>query len=121
MGSHTISTSRPRSLALLRSVVVTVAMSFLRSPQVRHRLRQNRILALRTDAGHVARRRAARVLLRMRVRTNVVPARLRPLLDAHPLAAHRDALARIFGMSLAANSHAVVLHAVRHYCLQGGS
>src|SRR5262245_43220827 len=112
IGSQTISTSRPRSFALFRSVVGIVAMSSSQSTQVGHLLRQNRILAARADAGRVARRRSAALPLGMPVFADVVAPRLHALPEPHLVAAPRHALARVLGMTLAANRDAVVCHAI---------
>src|SRR3954471_5231998 len=101
IGSHTISTSLPRSAAVFRWVVVTVAMVGVASAQVRHQLRENRIFSLRPDARRIARRRNAGSFLRVRMAADVVAARLGSPFQPLLLAARRDALARIFRVPFA--------------------
>src|SRR5262245_50958416 len=84
------------------------------STQVWHLSWQERVFRLRSHRSHVASRRAAGILFGMAMRSDVVATRLGSVAATTVLAADRDALARILRMSLAANSYAVVVHAIRH-------
>src|SRR5215831_12211277 len=110
MGSHTISTSRPRSVALFRSVVVAVAITSSALSQIGHLLRNYRIE--RPYARDVARRRTSFAAFGMRVRPDAVPTRF---VSASPdllFAAGRNALAGILRVALALHRDAVVVHSI---------
>src|SRR5213075_1459405 len=110
IGSHTISTSLPRSAAVFRSVIVAVAMWISASAQIRHQLRENRILSLGPHARRVASGRDFGSLFRMAMGADVVAARLGSSPQPSLLATRCDAFARIPRAAFATYGDAVILN-----------